>query len=587
MILALLLTAPLHADDEVLLQSWDLEADDGGFLVTDDLEQWEWGVPGAGPEAAWDGERVWATVLDGPYLHAADAELRLPGLDLTTAERPVLVLHHWLALGAGDTARVEVKLGGSWGTIAPVYGYPDVAGFTDDVSDWTAIYFDLSGYADLGAVRLVLSADAAGRADGWYVDGLALWDGDVVPPRISQVEAPITWERTDSPPTVQATVRDDELLQAVELAWRETDGEWESAPMTAEGADRYVGSLPILPPGSEVEWRIEADDGHQIATFPDGDPATLQYALPAPEDLTGPDGRWWGTTVPLAWSPPSTVQEVVGYRVYRDGEPVLDTVEPEGDAPAQGPVDRYVVTARYALDDGEVEGDESGAFTVSVGVPTLAPLAPATAWQQDTLRVALTGDDLLLQADAPPVVDLGEGIVISNVDVVHVDRAELTLSVAGNAPVGPRDVVVETGGETLTLLDGFTVQSGDDRPRVADFSPAGLVQGSSGTIELVLSEPPSAEPVVELGDGVVVESVSVDGSRVRATVAVANDARVGERTLRVDDGQRILEADTPFRVYARTVSIGGPCAVGGELPRTGWLVLLPLLALRRRRRSQP
>ncbi|MCK6505109.1 hypothetical protein L6R53_17205 [Myxococcota bacterium] len=579
--------APARAGEAV--QTWDLEADDGGFTSTGEVPLWEWGAPLGGPSAAHSGSRLWGTDLDDRYLRENRVELALAAFDLSVLDAPTLVLWSWLDLADGDLAFFEVDDGAGWQRAEPVYGYPVAGSLADADLAWAPLYLDLSGLDDLSQVRLVLQSDA-GRAWGWYVDDVGVHTGDAVPPRIDAVDAPETWSTFDQGPTIVASIQDDQALTSISVAWSTDEVETTLTGFSPSDDGTWTATLPPLPPGT-VSWTVQASDGENLSTWPPSGEAQTRILLPAPGDLAGPAGRHWGTTIPLTWTAPEAEDAVLGYRVYRDGALVAEPLSTAAEVPAAGPVDSLEVTALFRTGIGDFEGDPAGPLQVEVAVPAVSGLEPAEAWPQDRLRIALSGQNLLLDGATlqPEHLDLGEGVQVEAVEVEHVDRAVFTVAVDPAAAPGARDATLEVEGLPLTLAAAFTVRSDEDRPAITQISPDALEQGERATLTLSLSSAPAATPVVDLGEELVIEAVQVDGAQLKVQVAVGNGAPVGLRDVTVDDGVRILTLEDGFRVWSRTVTVAPDCACAGAPPAGpagSLLALLAGLSWRRRRSAR-
>lgn len=579
--LLLLLGGAAFASPPVLLQLWDFESDDGGFLSEGDLPQWEWGAPGVGPTAAYSGSLLWGTELDGQYLRENRISLTLSSLDLTGISDPVLVFWSWLDLAEGDFATIETFDGVDWQVAAPVYGYPADDSFPGNPRTWEPIYFDLSGLTDTSQLRLVLESDA-GRALGWYVDDVSVWSGDAVPPNVEFELEPVEWSTFDTGPTFLVSAIDDRQVARLSLLWALDGGSTERSDFTALGDDRYLLSLPAQVPG-QLTWTIEASDGQNTSTWPVEGEGSTRIFLPAPLELTGPTDRSWGTEVPLSWTAPESEEPIVGYRVYRDDEPIIDTAFPFATAPAVGPLDTFRVSALFDTALGELEGDLTDPITIEVAVPRLEALSPASAWQGEQVHLVLTGSSLLLDARTvlPGDLYLGEGIEVVELAIEHVDRATVTASIDPDAPTGLRDAWLTIRGVDVTLPGAFEVLDGSDRPEIASISPDSMVQGDSETVLVTLTRAPQSVPGLSFGDGVVIGDVTVDGAVISAEVSVARDAPLGARRISVDDGQRIIELDEGFRVRAYVSRISR-CQAAPSAPLTTLLPLV-LMLLRRRR----
>lgn len=492
----------------------------------------------------------------------------------------------WLA--GGDAAFFEVDLGGGWQIADPVHGYADGDSLPDADLAWQPLYLDLSDLDDLSQVRLVLQSDA-GRAWGWYVDDLGLYTGDAVPPRIDAVDAPETWSSFDQGPTISAVITDEQALTDIAVLWSTEEIAATRTGFSPGEGDAWTATLPALPPGT-LTWTVQASDGENLAVWPAEGQARTVVMLPPPQALATAAGRLWGTSFPLSWEAPAAEDPVLSYRVYRGGALVAEPSETAVEVPAVGPVDEIEVSAVFRTPIGDYEGDRAGPLSVKIAVPALEGLEPDQAWPDDRLRIVVRGQNLLLDSQGlqPEDLDLGAGVTVEGVEVTHVDQAVFTVAVDEAAAAGTRDATLRVSGLDLSLRKAFTVRSDADRPALLAVDPDALEQGERATLTLSLSSAPQATPVVDLGEELVVESVTVQGLDVRVQVAVGNGAPLGLRDVTVDDGVRILTLEDGFRVWPRTVDLGPDCACAGAPPSGPAGALLALLAgLSWRRRRPP
>lgn len=562
------------------LASWDLETSDGGFTSYGDTAQWAWGEVRKGPGSGYDGRFAWGTGLVADYLNDSVDYLELPPVDLSGASRPILVFVHWYAFGAGDSGTVEVDGGWGWTEAQPVYGYPSVDGWSGASSGWEAVAVDLSTWGDTPRVRLAFSADAAGTAAGWFVDDVGFYDGDVVAPRIASVTALADTEDYEGPYLVRATVEDDVGVEAVELHWSVDGGTEVVSPMADEGDGTWSGVLPGQLPGARVAYHVQATDGVNLQRYPEASDLGFRVYLAAPTELRAAEARV-GTTVDLSWSSPDSAHPVRGYRVYRDGTLVVESTATVAAAPVTGDVDTFRVHAVY--DAGE--GDPSDPVTVAMAVPEVLDLRPATAWPGETVRALLEGRYLLL-VEGEVAVEMGEGIAVTGVDVRDVDHAWVEMELAADAVPGPRDLVLESAAGTVTGEGALEVLDAATRPRLTAIEPEVLAQGAIGALTITWTGELAATPTVDLGEGVVVESVTLEGAdTLTVMAAVANDAPLGEREVVVDDGVRRLEG-VGFTVSDVAFDAGNTCGCGVAVGGGGW-PLVGLAAVLARRRHRP
>jgi len=573
-VILLLLAGAALATSTVV--EWPLTEDDGGFSAYGETSQWQWGTVASGPQSGWAGEAAWATGLSRPYLNDTLDYLQLPSADLSGATRPVLRFYHWYEIDTGgDAGWVEVWDGASWSRLDPIYGYPTETGYSGNSDGWRPTWFDLSGVPDSADVRLAFSADDRVALAGWYVDEVAVLDGDPVPPSVQVASSPSDTQDLDGPYVVTAEVTDDQGSATATLYW-ETASDAGSSAMTQGEGDLFTGDIPGVSADTVVSWWIVATDGANETTEPEGDPESFRVYLAAPTDLAGPSGRIVGTTAVVSWTAPDSPHAVLSYRVYSDGAPVTSAQGTSAEAPLTSDAPQISVSAVYA----EGEGDRSDPITLSAYIPEITSVEPSSAWQGETLRVGLHGTYLLLSEDDLSL-DLGDDVSVDVVEIENADHAIFTLSVGEDAALGQRDGALRTNGVTLPLPEGFEVLSGDDRPRLLSVRPDALTQGQTTEIEIHANTALADAVDLDLGEGVIVESASVDGEVVTAKVAVAWDAPVGEREIHLDDGDRLLDG-VDLRVRNAVTTPQRACSQGGGRPGAG-LILLALGALLSRR----
>lgn len=577
--LALAMAMVARADAPSPLVQWTFDESDGDFTSAGSTGQWEWGTITSGPRSAYTGATAWATVVDGLYLNDAEDYLQLPSYDLSAASRPIIQFRHWYATEEQvDVGRVEVWTGLSWEAVEPVYGYPFDDGYSGVSNGWERAWVDLTGLStDASEVRFAFRSDERVALEGWYIDDVMIFDGDPVPPEIELTVTPEDTQDLDGPYVVEAAVRDDSSAVDVVLTWQAA-GATHTVAMTDQNDGTWRAEIPAQEPDTTVSWWIDATDGSNSAVAPEDGEGSFRVYLAAPTELTGPDGRIVGVEADLSWTAPDSPHEVQGYIVYRDGEAVAASTGTSVAAPLSGPLDTFEVSAVYEAG----EGDRSSPLSLRVHVPEVESLDPAEAWQGEALRVTVTGQDLLF-TDADAAISLGDGVTVLDTEVVDAGRAVFTLSLDEDAATGPRDVTVTSGAVALTLSSAFEVRDGADRPALTSVSPETVSRGDEVELRFQTNHALDAAPEVDLGDGLIVQRVTLDGQVVCVSAAVELDAELGERWPVVDDGVHLLDG-VPLKVVYDAGAPKGSCAAarGG-----GWASLLALgaLALRRRVRA--
>lgn len=584
-VLAALLLGARPAAAADVVQRWDLEADDGGFVdryAVSDLPQWSWGPIANGPGAGFDGLNAWSTgrVLD--YLNDTSNCLELPLPALDGLAEPMLTFSHWYDIADGDVASLRVDKGAGWELLTPVYGYPDDAGWSGASEGWLEAAVALDGLGSAGRVCLDFHADADGVvSDGWYVDRVILWDGDAAAPRVEDLTRLVDTEEVETPQEVTAVVWDDRRVTRVGLSWQSSAGQEGLVLLDDQGDGAWTGSIPGQAPDVTVSYYIVAEDGDNATRHPGSGAWSYRTYLPAPQHLSGPEGRVVAATAPLTWDPPDTERAVQGYAVFRNDDFVRSVTDTRCDAPLSGGQDVFTVRAVYDLG----QGDPSEGVTVDGLVPVIEAVEPAEGFRGDHLRVAVTGQNLLL-VDGEVSASLGEGITVVGVDVRAVDLAYLELEIDPDAPEGARDLVLESSVGTTTVAEGFRVRTDAEKPRLVDIEPADAHQGDHLDVTVQVAGGLGGTPTLDFGEGVVVESVdtSTEGF-VRAHVAVAGNAPLGQREVTLDDGVRVYSG-VSFEVKDAVISTQNNCAHAPGVPLLA-PIAAALLLLRRRPRELP
>ncbi len=101
----------------------------------------------------------------------------------------------------------------------------------------------------------------------------------------------------------------------------------------------------------------------------------------------------------------------------------------------------------------------AGGFTVTAGVPALTLVSPSGARRGQTdLIVSLTGQ-VTHFVQGTTAATFGAGMTVNSTTVQSATQATASVTIAGDAALGPRTVTVTTGGEVVVLTSGFVVAS--------------------------------------------------------------------------------------------------------------------------------
>ncbi len=190
--------------------------------------------------------------------------------------------------------------------------------------------------------------------------------------------------------------------------------------------------------------------------------------------------------------------------------------------------------------------------------PTLASIAPLTDVQGATVPVTLTGTNFVSGAT---VAVSNTGIGVSNVVLVNPTQITATLTIAGDAALGPANVTVTTSGGTSSAAV-FAVNP--PAPTLTSVSPATGVQGGSVPVSLSGSNFVSGTILAVSNSGIGVSNVVlVSQTQITATLTVTGSAALGVANVTVTTSGGTTNA-LPF-----TVNPPAPPLINSLSPSTG------------------
>lgn len=157
----------------------DFENDNIGFVSGGTNNTWEWGVPTSGPGAAYSGNKLMATNLEGDYMNGSNSYLLMPPIDLTgSANGGFISFKHWFNLENGyDYGDVYLA------TADSDYEFVRIMRFNGQSNGWQTQMIDLTPYGGQQVFLLFnLVTDGSVTRPGWYIDDIALNAPDTVAP---------------------------------------------------------------------------------------------------------------------------------------------------------------------------------------------------------------------------------------------------------------------------------------------------------------------------------------------------------------------------------------------------------------------
>jgi len=150
-------------------------------------------------------------------------------------------------------------------------------------------------------------------------------------------------------------------------------------------------------------------------------------------------------------------------------------------------------------------------------------------------------------------LDLGRGVTVRDFSVLTPTLATANLVISSSARPGPRDVIVETGPDTVALHEGFMV----DRAMIAcEFSPAQGYQGETKDFTITcLDTDWGADTRIEFWDSAgrnpdigVTTMTAIDGENMYGRIRLSNAAFVGMRDVYITNGREAVLLPDAFEV---------------------------------------
>ena len=158
------------------------------------------------------------------------------------------------------------------------------------------------------------------------------------------------------------------------------------------------------------------------------------------------------------------------------------------------------------------------AFTVIAATPTILTVVPNQGQQGQTQNVTVTGQATSFLQDGTEA-DFGDGITVNGVTVNSPTSAVVNVTIDSLAFAGSRNVVLTTGAEVVTLVNGFTIAASP--AALTSVVPGSALQGESLNVQITgqLTHFQQNVTVASFGDDITVDSLTVT-SPTTATAAI-------------------------------------------------------------------
>ncbi|MEH7353506.1 S8 family serine peptidase [Neobacillus drentensis] len=167
----------------------DFETKPDGWTSYGDNNSWQWGKPTSGPNAAFSGEKVFATNLSGNYANSSNASLQMPPIDLP-AGNSYLQFKQWYDLERNyDYGHVYVS--------TDAVNWVQKLRVNNLSNGWIDGEVNLSEYAGQRIyVAFNITTDGGVTKQGWYIDDVRLTNAPLAATQKAEVD--VTTENDES-----------------------------------------------------------------------------------------------------------------------------------------------------------------------------------------------------------------------------------------------------------------------------------------------------------------------------------------------------------------------------------------------------
>src|SRR5205823_1261244 len=137
-------------------------------------------------------------------------------------------------------------------------------------------------------------------------------------------------------------------------------------------------------------------------------------------------------------------------------------------------------------------------------------VSPPTGGQGETKSISVTGQ-LTHFVQGTTTATFGAGIAVNSITVGSATSATVNITIDVAAALGSRTVTLTTGGETASVVGGFTVQAGV--PTLVSVNPVVGEEAQNLTVVLtgLLTTWQQGATTASFGSGISVGTVTVNG----------------------------------------------------------------------------
>jgi len=321
----------------------------------------------------------------------------------------------------------------------------------------------------------------------------------------------------------------------------------------------------IAPPGYYMIFLINTSGVPSVAKFVQilkastDTPPQGTITNPASNIVIAP-----GQSVTFAGTGTASSGSITGYSwSFRGATPATSSLQNPG-AVTFSTAGTY--TASFTVTDSAGNTDPSPPVrTITVAsepAPVLSAVSPNVGGQgKSNLSVTLTGSNFL----SSPSCSFGSGITVNSCTYNSSTQITASINILSSAVTGSRNVTVtNTDGQSSTLTNGFTVQTGSSNPAptITNVNPNTGVQGQSNITVTITGTNFLANPSCNFGaeQGLTVDACTYkSATKITATLSIASTAIVGQHNVTITD----TDGQSATALNAFTVTSSGGISFGG------------------------
>lgn len=212
-----------------------------------------------------------------------------------------------------------------------------------------------------------------------------------------------------------------------------------------------------------------------------------------------------------------------------------------------------IASRNVTVTTGSEVASITGGFSVLAGLPQLVSASPTFAQAGTTANVVITGAFTNFQQGFS-TVSFGSGVSVNLVTVASATQLTANITVASNASVGTRTILVTTNSQNVQLTNSFSVTAGT--PAITQINPNIGTDGQTLNVGIngIYTSWVNGTTTVSFGTGVTVNSVTVsNSSTLTANITIGASTPTGPVTVVTTTGGEVETVPGGFTIDPATV----------------------------------